>query len=324
MEKKPLVVVAGSVREDALSYLAEHVEIKQWKGEGMIPREVLKEWIVDADGVWLVKDIFDEDILSVAKQLKVVAQASVGYDNADIDALTAHGIPYGNTPDVLTETVAEFGFALALTAARRIVENVNFVKEGKWLERPSDIKGFDLSRRTIGIMGLGRIGFSIARRAAAFGMDVIYCNRCPREDDAETGYRFVSTDELYEQSDVVLSVLPLTEETTHLIDREAFKKMKKSALFVNVGRGKVVNSEDLKWALETGEIDYAALDVVDPEPYGPGMGLLETGKCLMTAHIASFTDRTRYDMAMLAVNNIIKGVNGEEILTPVNPEVYKK
>ena len=324
MEKKPLVVVAGMIRKDVMTYLSEYVEIKQWTEKETIPKEVFAEWLEDAEGVWLTKTPLDAEAIAGAKKLKVAAQSAVGYDNVDIEALTARGIPYGNTPDVLTETVAEFGFALTLTAARRIVENVNFVKEGKWMERPSNIKGVDVSRSTIGIMGMGRIGTSIARRATAFGMEVLYFNRTQRPDDAETGYKFVSLDELYEKSDVVLCVLPLTEETMYLVDKEAFKKMKNTALFVNIGRGKEVRVEDLKWALENGEIDYAALDVVDPEPYGPGMGLLETGKCLITPHIASFTDRTRYDMAMLTANNLIRGVRGEEILTPVNPEVYKK
>lgn len=319
---KPIVVVPGLVRKDVVAYLSEHVTVRQWTEKEKMPKEVLKEWLREADGLWSINHfIVDEDLVKDAPNLKVIAQASVGYDNIDIDALTARHIPYGNTPDVLTETTAELAFTLMAAASRRIYENAQFVKDGTWAERPSNIKGKDLSRMTLGIIGMGKIGVSVSRRARAFGMTVQYHNRNRRNDDSLLMTTYVSLGKLLTTSDVILVMAPLTEETYHLIDAEAFEMMKETALFVNVGRGKIVDTDALVHALETGQIDYAALDVVDPEPIGADHPLLKTGKCLVVPHIGSFTDRTRKEMAMLTANNLIAGVHGKPLLTCVNESV---
>lgn len=319
---KPIVVVPGLVRKDVVAYLSEHVTVRQWTEKEKMPKEVLKEWLREADGLWSINHFtVDEDLVKDAPNLKVIAQASVGYDNIDIDALTARHIPYGNTPDVLTETTAELAFTLMAAASRRIYENAQFVKDGKWVERPSNIKGKDLSRMTLGIIGMGKIGVSVSRRARAFGMTVQYHNRNRRNDDSLLMTTYVSLGKLLTTSDVILVMAPLTEETYHLIDAEAFEMMKETALFVNVGRGKIVDTDALVHALETGQIDYAALDVVDPEPIGADHPLLKTGKCLVVPHIGSFTDRTRKEMAMLTANNLIAGVHGKPLLTCVNESV---
>lgn len=323
--KKPVVVVPGLVRKDAVAYLSEHVTVRQWTEKEKMPKELLKEWLRDADGLWSINHFtVDEDLVKEAPNLKVIAQASVGYDNIDIDALTARHIPYGNTPDVLTETTAELAFTLMAAASRRIYENAQFVKDGKWAERPSNIKGKDLSRMTLGIIGMGKIGVSVSRRARAFGMTVQYHNRNRRNDDSLLMTTYVSLGKLLTTSDIILVMAPLTEETYHLIDAEAFEMMKETALFVNVGRGKIVDTDALVHALETGQIDYAALDVVDPEPIGADHPLLKTGKCLVVPHIGSFTDRTRKEMAMLTANNLIAGVQGKPLLTCVNESVNYK
>ena len=323
--KKPVVVVPGLVRKDAVSYLSEHVTVRQWTEKEKMPKELLKEWLRDADGLWSINHFtVDEDLVKEAPNLKVIAQASVGYDNIDIDALTARHIPYGNTPDVLTETTAELAFTLMAAASRRIYENAQFVKAGKWAERPSNIKGKDLSRMTLGIIGMGKIGVSVSRRARAFGMTVQYHNRNRRNDDSLFMTTYVSLGKLLTTSDIILVMAPLTEETYHLIDAEAFEMMKETALFVNVGRGKIVDTDALVHALETGQIDYAALDVVDPEPIGADHPLLKTDKCLVVPHIGSFTDRTRKEMAMLTANNLIAGVHGKPLLTCVNESVNYK
>ena len=281
---KPVVVVPGLVRKDAVAYLSEHVTVRQWTEKEKMPKEVLKEWLRDADGLWSINHFtVDEDLVKDAPNLKVIAQASVGYDNIDVDALTARHIPYGNTPDVLTETTAELAFTLMAAASRRIYENAQFVKDGKWAERPSNIKGKDLSRMTLGIIGMGKIGVSVSRRARAFGMTVQYHNRNRRNDDSLLMTTYVSLGKLLTTSDVILVK-----------------------------------------ALETGQIDYAALDVVDPEPIGADHPLLKTGKCLVVPHIGSFTDRTRKDMAMLTANNLIAGVHGKPLLTCVNESVNYK
>ena len=323
--KKPVVVVPGLVRKDAVAYLSEHVTVRQWTEKEKMPKELLKEWLRDADGLWSINHFtVDEDLVKEAPNLKVIAQASVGYDNIDIDALTARHIPYGNTPDVLTETTAELAFTLMAAASRRIYENAQFVKDGKWAERPSNIKGKDLSRMTLGIIGMGKIGVSVSGRARAFGMTVQYHNRNRRNDDSLLMTTYVSLGKLLTTSDIILVMAPLTEETYHLIDAEAFEMMKETALFVNVGRGKIVDTDALVHALETGQIDYAALDVVDPEPIRADHPLLKTGKCLVVPHIGSFTDRTRKEMAMLTANNLIAGVHGKPLLTCVNESVNYK
>lgn len=322
---KPIVVVPGLVRKDALAYLGEHVTIKQWTEKGPMPREVLKEWLQEADGLWSIGNIaVNQDLLEGAKNLKVIAQASVGYDNVVIDDLTKLRIPYGNTPDVLTETTAELAFTLVAAASRRIYENMQFVIDGKWEQRPSNIKGYDLSRQTLGIIGMGKIGVSISRRARAFGMTVQYYNRSPRNDDSLLMTTYVSLERLLRTSDVVLVMAPLTDETYHMINDEAFDMMKETALFVNVGRGKIVDTDALVRALEEGKIDYAALDVVDPEPLPKDHPLLKTGKVLVVPHIGSYTDRTRKEMAMLTANNIINGVQQKPLLACVNEEINYK
>ena len=326
MEKKPLVVVNGLVRKDAIAYLKEHVDVRQWTEKTVMPRETLKEWLVDADGLWCVRPLdVDGNLVKNAPNLKVIAQAAVGYDNVNIDELTAAGIPYGNTPGVLNETVAELAFTLIATASRRILENANFVKEGRWAQRPSNIKGFDLSRRTLGIIGMGAIGVSISRRARAFGMTVVYHNRNQRIDDKIHKTTYMELDDLLATSDVVCVMAPLTDETYHMCDEAFFKKMKNTALFVNVGRGPIVDTEALINALQTGEIDYAALDVTDPEPLPADHPLLSVENCLIVPHIGSYTDRTRYDMSILTADNIIAGVHKKPLKTCVNEEVnYKK
>lgn len=322
---KPVVVVPGLVRKDALAYLGEHVTIKQWTEKTPMPRETLKEWLKEADALWSINTVkVDADLIADTPNLKVIAQASVGYDNVTVDDLTARQIPYGNTPDVLTESVAELAFTLVAAASRRIVENADFVKSGMWAQRPSNIKGKDLSRSTLGIIGLGAIGISISRRARAFGMTVIYNNRHKRADEHLYMVEYRDRDTLLAESDVVLVMAPLTPETYHMFDKEAFKKMKNDALFVNVGRGKIVDTDALVWALNEGEIDYAALDVTDPEPLPADHPLLQTGKVLVVPHIGSFTDRTRRDMAMLTADNIILGLQGKPLKTCVNKEVNYK
>ena len=211
------------------------------------------------------------------------------------------------------------------TASRRILENANFVKDGRWAQRPSNIKGFDLSRRTLGIIGMGAIGVSISRRARAFGMTVVYHNRNQRIDDKIHKTTYMELDDLLAISDVVCVMAPLTDETYHMCDEAFFKKMKNTALFVNVGRGPIVDTDALINALKTGEIDYAALDVTDPEPLPADHPLLEVENCLIVPHIGSYTDRTRYDMSILTADNIIAGVQKKPLKTCVNEEVnYKK
>lgn len=323
------VVVTGPVRPDVLDYLAKEVEIKQWTESRPMDRETLKEWLADADGLWMIPSPalgpIDGDLVAGAKNLKVIAQAMVGYDNVVVPELTQAGIPYGYTPKVLTETVAELAFTLIATTRRKIFENAAWVRDGQWASQGmAPLWGRDLSGTRLGIIGLGAIGSSVARRAQAFGMDVIYHNRHPRQDDAITGAHYRELDQLLAEADVVCIIAPLTDQTYHMANEDFFKKMKSDALFVNVGRGKIVDQEALVKALQEGEIDYAALDVTDPEPLPANHSLLQTGKCLIVPHIGSATDRTRKDMAMLTANNIIAGISRKTLPACVNEEVNYK
>lgn len=322
---KPIIVIPGKVRQEGIDELKKHVEVREWQEVGTMPRDLLKEWLKDADGLWATKDQkVDKDLLNNASNLKVVVTASVGYDHINVNELTELGIPVGNTPGVLTETVAEFAFSLILTARRRIYENIQYVFNNRWKDSDSLVKGpigRDVSRQTLGIIGMGKIGLSVSRRARAFGMTVIYHNRHPRKDDNLFMTKYVPLDDLLSQSDVVLVTAPLNNDTYHMVDAAWFKKMKNSALFVNIGRGRIVETGALVEALTNGEIDYAALDVTDPEPISADHELIKTGRCIVTPHIASYTNRCRTDMALLAVENLLKGVYLEPLTTCVNSEV---
>jgi len=322
---KPIVVISGPVRRDGLTYLKEHVEVRQWQEKEDMPRDILKEWLREADGLWCTRSVkVDADLVANAPKLKVIAQASVGYDNVVIQDLTDKNIPYGNTPDVLTETVAEHAFLLVVAAMRRLPEVIDFVKSGEWERRDCPHKGRDVSRLTLGIIGMGNIGISISRRARSFGMTVLYHNRTPRLDDNLYMTTYVSMETLLKESDVVLVAAPLTDETYHMINADVFKAMKKDALLVNIGRGKIVDTDALVRALETGEIAQAALDVTDPEPLPQDHPLMKNPNCLITPHIASFTDRTRKNMAFLTVENLVNGVQEKPLKTCVNQEVNYK
>lgn len=323
--EKPLVIVAGKVRPDGLAKLAEGATIKQWQEPTPMPRSILKEWLREADGLWSSKHIkVDADLLASAPKLKVVAQDSVGYDNIVISDLTAKRIPHGNTPHVLTDTVAELAFTLVAAANRRIVENVEFVKQGSWTKQSPIHIGRDLKGSRLGIIGLGEIGLAIAKRAQAFGMQILYHNRTRRKDDEVQNLTYCTKADLLANSDTVLVMTPLTEATRGMISSEEFALMKKDALFVNVGRGAVVDTAALVTALETGQIAYAALDVVDPEPLPKDHPLLATGKVMIVPHIGSFTNETRHKMAILTANNLIAGIHKRPLPACVNEGVNYK
>jgi glyoxylate reductase len=249
----------------------------------------------------------------------------VGHDNVDVAAATARGIPVGNTPGVLTETTADMAFALLMAAARRIVEGADYVRAGRWRTwGPTLLLGHDVHGATLGIVGMGRIGQALARRASGFDMKVTYfdpyCDeaKLPREG---VGQR-CELDQLLAESDFVSLHVPLTEDTHHLIDAEALAKMKATAVLVNTSRGPVVDPDALYDALRDGQIAYAALDVTDPEPLPDGHKLLTLSNCLVVPHIASASHATRTRMAVMAAENLLAGLRGERLPNCVNPQVY--
>lgn len=269
----------------------------------------------------------DADFFEDCKHLKGVALTSVGFDHVDLDAATTHGIPVSNTPDVLSDATADIAFLLMLNVSRKAFFRAMQVVNGAWadFEFTKEL-GTTIQGKTLGIYGLGRIGLSLARKAqAAYDMKIIYHNRS-RNIEAErlVDATYVNFDQLLTQSDVLSVHSNLTEETQYRFNKDAFKRMKSSAIFVNTARGKIHHELDLIDALSTGEIWGAGLDVTDPEPMQPDNPLLKMSNTCVFPHIGSATLETRTQMALLAANNIIAVKNGNNMPQVVNVDVYKK
>ena len=300
-------------------------DVWTWRENRIIPRDTLIQQVGGIDGLYcMLTDQVDEDLLSAAPWLAAVSNMAVGVDNVDLAACTARGIPVGHTPDVLTETVADAAFGLVIAAARRFKEGMIEVQSGGWGEwDPAALLGHDLFGSTLGIVGLGRIGTAVARRASGFGMKVLYTKRT-RDRIAEkgTGLEYRPLDWLLTESDHVMLLTSLTPETRGLIDRSALERMKSTATLVNVSRGPVVDSDALADALENGVIASAGLDVTDPEPIPADHRLVSSPRCFIVPHIASATVRTRVMMAEVAAGNLLAALSGEPMPFCANPEVY--
>ncbi len=319
--KKHTIVVTGKTLPAAWEMLQKDCEIHLWEQSTPIPREHLFAWLAEADGLFSTGKVqIDEELLSYAPKLKVIAQSSVGYDNIDIAACTRRKIPVGNTPGVLVEATADLAFGLLLTAARRIHEGWNWVHEGRWQTGPLPL-GIDLYGKTLGIVGMGQIGVAVAKRAQASGMRIIYHNRTRRADDSILQAAYVSFDELLAQADCIIVLTPLTPQNRGLFGSKEFAKMKPTAYFVNAARGAIVDTQALYEALKNGHIAYAAMDVTDPEPLPASHCLLTLPNILITPHIGSATQETRTAMAVLAAKNLLAGLAQKALPTCVNPEV---
>jgi lactate dehydrogenase-like 2-hydroxyacid dehydrogenase len=273
----------------------------------------------------MVTERIDEELLDRAgSQLKVISTFAVGYDNIDVGACTRRGIAVGNTPGALTETTADTAFALLMAAARRIPEAYDYVRGDRWKAwSPMIFLGPDVHHATLGILGFGRIGREVARRARGFDMRVLYYSRhaATPEDEQQLGVRRGTLDEVLAQSDFVSVHVSLSPDTTHLINADTLARMKRSAILVNASRGAVVDSDALYDALKNGVIAAAALDVTEPEPLPGNHKLLSLPNCLVVPHIASASFRTRDRMASIAADNLIAGIRGEPLRAVVNPEV---
>ncbi|MDF2680167.1 MAG: D-glycerate dehydrogenase [Brevibacillus sp.] len=312
---KPYVYIANTIPMEVEAYLAEHFDYRKWEGEEPIPRVRLLEEVARAEGLLTVGGNIDGELLDHAPRLKVVSNMSVGYNNMDCQALKARRVMGTNTPYVLDETVADLAFALILSAARRVPELDRHVKEGKW-EKGSDslFFGVDVHHKTLGIIGMGRIGEAIARRGKyGFGMDVLYYNRSRKPETEENlGVSYCSLEDLLRKSDFVVLMIPLTDQTTHFMGREQFAQMKETAIFINTSRGKTVDEEALVAALREGSIWGAGLDVFAEEPVSPDNPLLSMPRVVTLPHIGSATRQTRFDMAMRAAQNLVAAVHGKE------------
>lgn len=317
--KKYTVIASGKMRQPAWDRLNSSVTLLSWQQGGRVPAEQFDSWLVQADALYSTGNIrVDKELLAKAPKLKVIAQASVGYDNIDIAACTERGIKVGNTPDVLSDAVADFAYGLLIDSARRIVRGHEHVKSGLWQQRRAAGLGSDLKGKTLGIVGMGSIGCEIAVRAKAGKMKVIYHNRRRRSDDAVTGAEYVAFDELLERADFIVVAVTLNPSTEGMFSEAVFDKMKNTAVLINISRGKVVDTEALYAALRDGRIAYAALDVTDPEPLPADHKLLTLPNITVTPHIASATKETRDAMALLTADNILAGLRGEKLPAQVN------
>ncbi|HEU5203658.1 MAG TPA: D-glycerate dehydrogenase [Candidatus Limnocylindrales bacterium] len=326
--RRPRVFVARRIPDAGLAMILDACEADVWEDEMPPPRDELLRRVAGCEGVLtLLTDRVDDELLDAAgASLRVVSNYAVGFDNVDVPACTRRGIPVGNTPGALTETTADLAWALLMAGARRVAEGDRYVRAGRWRTwGPQLLLGRDVHGATIGVVGLGRIGQAVSRRAAGFGMTVLYWSRSRAEPGVERdlGATFVELEELLERSDFVTLHVSLNDETRHLIDAAALARMKPSAVLVNTARGPVVDQAALADALRDGTIAAAGLDVTDPEPIAPDDPLLELENCLVVPHIASASHATRGKMAEMAAANLLAGLRGERVPNPVNPEVYR-
>jgi glyoxylate reductase len=317
---QPTVLVTRRIPEAGLALLRAAARLRLWDSDQPMPRAELLRQAADADALLcLLTDRVDGELLAAAPRLRVVANLAVGYDNLDLAALAARGVVATNTPGVLTETTADLAFALLLAVARRLPEGARYVRAGQWTTwDPLLLLGRDVHGATLGIAGLGRIGAAVARRAAGFGMPVLYTARGPQPAaEAATGARRVAFPELLAASDFLSIHLPLTPETHHLFDAAALRQMGPTAYLVNTARGPVVDPDALYRALTEGWIAGAGLDVTEPEPLPADHPLLTLPNCLVVPHVGSGSVATRDCMATLAAENVVAVLQGRPAPTPI-------
>ncbi len=323
----PVVYVTRRIPEEGLELLRPHVTLRMWDADVPVPREVLLREAAEAEGLLtLLTERIDAELLDRAPKLRVVSQMAVGVDNIDLAACTARGIPVGHTPEVLTDTTADLAFGLLLAAARRIVEADRYTREGRWkCWDPLLLLGQDVHHAVLGLVGLGRIGAAMARRARGFDMRVLYYDPRRRPDlEAELGLEYRELPDLLRESDFVSLHTPLTPETRHLIGERELALMKPSAVLVNTSRGPVVDQAALYRALRERRIWAAGLDVYEQEPIPPDDPLLSLENVVALPHIASASYATRGRMARMAAENLLAALRGERAPYTANPEVYRR
>lgn len=322
---KPKILVARAVFPEVIERLSQHFEVESNQADVVWSKAELMEKIRDKAGVFTTGgERIDEELLAVCPQLKICANMAVGYNNFDVEAMTRHGVLATNAPDVLTETTADFGFALLMATARRITEGEHYLRAGKWTKWSYDMfAGSDIHGATLGILGMGRIGQGIARRGAhGFGMNVIYHNRSQLDaaTEADCKARYVSKEELLKSADHLILVLPYSASSHHAIGAAEIAQMKPSATLINIARGGIVDDAALAVALREKRIAAAGLDVFEGEPkLHPD--LLTVPNVVLTPHIASATVPTRLAMANLAADNLISFFTKNKAITPLNPAV---
>lgn len=325
MEKRWNVYVTYRLAEPALELLARHCQVEVNPHDRLLTREELLAAVPGRDAVLCFPtDVIDEEVLELAKGVKIFANNAVGYNNFDIPAATRRGVLLSNTPGVLTDATADLTFALLLATARRVVESDRWIRAGNFkLWRPNDFLGLEISGKTLGIVGAGRIGQAVAKRALAFGMKIIYTSRRRYPDfEAATGAAWRDKKTLLQEADFISLHVPLTPETYHYIGEEELALMKPTAVLINAARGPVVDEKALVRALREGQIWGAGLDVYEEEPM-LAEGLADLPNVVLTPHIGSATAETRTRMALMAVENILAAMRGELPPNCLNPEAYQ-
>jgi len=326
MTNKPHVYVTRAIYPEAVDQLKTAADVEIWQEAYPPTKEFLLAKVPGVHALLtMLTDPIDAQVIAAGENLKVITQLAVGYDNIDLAAATRRGIPVGHTPGVLTETTADFAWALMMTAARRVGEAEREVRSGLWQPwGPDVLTGLDIYGKTLGIVGLGRIGKAMARRARGFDMRVLY-HSLTRDLEAEEqlGVEFVTLERLLSQADFISLHLYFSPEARHLINRAAFEQMKPNAVLVNTARGAVVDPAALTWALQTHRIAAAGIDVFDPEPIPSDHPLRQLENVVITPHIASAGKETRQKMALMCVENILAGLQGAPIPYCANAQVYE-
>ncbi len=321
---KPRVFVTRIMAQEALDKIAQATEMEVWPEDLPPPYEVLLEKAKDAEGlVTMVTDRVDAALMDTAPKLKVVSNMAVGYDNISIAEATKRHIVVSNTPGVLTETTADLTFTLLMAAARRVVEADNHTRKGRWKTwGPKILLGQDINNATLGIIGLGRIGVEIAKRARGFNMKVLYYDEIRQsEEEKRLGVEYISElAKLLSSADFICVHVPLLPQTHHLIGAAEFALMKPTAVFINTSRGPVVDQRALYEALKSGQIFAAAIDVTEVEPISLDDPLLTLDNIIITPHIASASFTTRINMALMAAENLLAGLRGQTPPNCVNPK----
>ncbi|MCY1231365.1 Glyoxylate/hydroxypyruvate reductase B [compost metagenome] len=328
---KPSVLVTRAIYPEVIDRLAQYFDVDDNQQDAVLDAAALKARLAGKAGVLAnAADRIDAGLVAALPSLRAVCNMAVGYNNLDVPALTAAGIVATNTPDVLTETTADFGWALLMATARRVTESEHYLRAGKWQRWSYDmLVGMDLYGSTLGILGMGRIGQALARRASGFGMNVLYHNRSqlPADTERALNARYVSKEDLLRQSDHLLLVLPYGPQSHHAIGAAELALMKPTATLVNLARGGIVDDAALAQALRDKRIFGAGLDVFEGEP-GVHPDLLTVPNVVLTPHIASASENTRRAMAMLAADNLIaaldQGPQAGHPPTVINPDVMSR
>ena len=323
---KPKVFITRKIPDQGLQMIQQFCDADIWQDELPPSREVLLEHARGKQGLLsLLTDTIDAEIMDAAgNDLKVISNHAVGTDNIDLRAATLRKIPVGNTPGILTEATADFAFALLLSTARRVPEADRFVRSGKWKTwGPELMLGADITGATLGIIGFGRIGQAVARRATGFKMKILYNDPYLIKDEIGLDAQSVELDFLLSHSDFISIHSPLISQTHHLINQAAFNKMRSNTILINTARGAIIDPSALYEALKNHWIQAAALDVTEPEPISLDNPLLKLDNLVICPHIASASHSTRVKMSIMAAENLMAGLNGEKLPYCVNPEIYE-